>query len=106
MHPAGQMALREPDRAELLRTEQGRLLRRHQGSELVDVPSQPQDEVLHIGGGLGHRGVLAQHERHRLRRGHRLVTPGTRITESPALTTALAERPARGQRETHDTTPM
>lgn len=53
MDPAGHVAIGEAARAELLRTEQGRLLRRRQGSGLADVSSQPQCAVLHIGGSIG-----------------------------------------------------
>lgn len=73
MHPAGHVAVGDRSRAELLRAAQCWLLLGHHDAESIDVTAQTPREVYNIGGGLRQRRTLVQHERHCLRRGHRLI---------------------------------
>lgn len=110
MHPAGRVADRDARRSELLRTVQRRRSRRYDGPELADVTAKTLREFLHITDALRQRRVLVQHERHRLRRGHWLISlhidrPHGEVEILPV--TAIATGcPMSDQRETHETTPV
>ncbi|QDN91301.1 hypothetical protein FNV62_40795 [Streptomyces sp. RLB3-17] len=72
------------------------------------MTAQTANEVLHIRSALGQRRIIAQHERHRLRRGHHVITlrrPLHGDGPSPSAP-ALDVSSARDQRKTHDTTPV
>ncbi|QEV04898.1 hypothetical protein CP972_03560 [Streptomyces prasinus] len=72
------------------------------------TPQTPR-EVFHVGSGLRQRRFLVQHERHRLRRGRRLIAPPDWLVSDaslPAGRGALTVRLPWSQRKAHDTTPV
>lgn len=109
MHPAGHVAVGDARRSELLRAAQRGRSRRYHEPKLADVTAQAPREFLHVVGALRQRRLLAQHERHRLRRGYRLISLHTGRRHGavgpPAAAIAETGFPIQDQREMHDTTP-
>ncbi|AVV47941.1 hypothetical protein C6376_37345 [Streptomyces sp. P3] len=74
------------------------------------MAAQKANEVLHIGSALGQWRILAQHQRHRLRRGHHVIARRRRHLSDgrspPALSHGLVAVSVRVQRKAHDATPV
>lgn len=74
------------------------------------MTAQKTNEVLHIGSAHGQRRILAQYERHSLRRGHHVIALRRRHhgdgLSPPMSAYELAVASARVQRKAHDTTPV
>lgn len=110
MHPARHVTVGHACRSELLRAAQRRGSRWYDEPELADVTAQAPREFLHVAGALRQWRVLVEHERHRLCRGHRLISlhvsqPHGEVTPL-ALVIAVTGFPMQDQREAHDTTPV
>lgn len=110
VHPARHIAQGDALGAKLPRTQQGGNTRGGRCAQLGNVAAQEANEILHVGSALRQWRIFAQYQRHRLQRGHHVITLPRRRVSDVRLprwgTHELAAFWVRVQRKAHATTPV